>query len=625
MSISAWTTVGVIGAVFAALAFTSIAPDIALVGALGFLLVTGILAPGDALVGFANEGMITVGVLFVIGAGVRETGGVDIIANRLFGRPKSASGAVTRLMLPVAALSAFMNNTPLVAMLIPAVNDWARQLRIAASKVMMPLSFAAILGGTCTLIGTSTNLVVNGLVISAAANEEQALGKTDLPHGLGMFDITWVGLPSALAGCAYVIFVSRWLLPDRRPAISRHDDPREYTVEMLVAPDSPLVGKTIEDAGLRHLEGVYLAEIDRAGTIMPAVSSLERLRANDRLVFVGIVDSVVEMRRIRGLVPATDQVFKLVSPTGERTLVEAVVSDTCPVAGRTIRDGRFRSIYNAAVIAVARNGERLRQKIGDIVLTPGDTLLLECHPSFAEQQRNSRDFYLVSAIENSNPPHHERAALAIGILLCMVIAVTLAETEWFATIPNRVAALGPVVRAIASLSMLKAAVIAAAAMLVTGCVTIGSARRSIDWSVLVAIAASFGLGAALEKTGAAKVIGSAIIDVSGGSPWYALAMLYVVTVIVTELITNNAAAALMFPFALATARNLDANPMSFIIVIMMAASAGFATPIGYQTNLMVYGPGGYRFSDYVKMGVPLDLLIGIITVLIAPWVWPFHS
>jgi di/tricarboxylate transporter len=195
----------------------------------------------------------------------------------------------------------------------------------------------------------------------------------------------------------------------------------------------------------------------------------------------------------------------------------------------------------------------------------------------------------------------------------------------FATIPNRVAALGPVVRAIASLSMLKAAVIAAAAMLVTGCVTIGSARRSIDWSVLVAIAASFGLGAALEKTGAAKVIGSAIIDVSGGSPWYALAMLYVVTVIVTELITNNAAAALMFPFALATARNLDANPMSFIIVIMMAASAGFATPIGYQTNLMVYGPGGYRFSDYVKMGVPLDLLIGIITVLIAPWVWPFHS
>jgi di/tricarboxylate transporter len=444
---------------------------------------------------------------------------------------------------------------------------------------------------------------VNGLLIAAADAEVAGVGHSDLPRGLGMFDVTWVGLPSTLIGCAFVILVGRWLLPDRRSAISRLDDPREYTVEMLVAPDSPLIGKTIETAGLRHLEGMYLVEIDREGTVMPAVSSREKLRANDRLVFVGVVDSVVDLRRIRGLVPATDQVFKL-EGTGQRKLVEAVVSDSCPLVGKSIRDGRFRSNYNAAVIAVARNGERLRQKIGDIVLHPGDQLLLECHPSFAEQQRNSRDFYLVSAIEDSAPPDHERAILAVSILLGMVAIVTASQTN---------------------MSMLKASLVAAALMIITRCVSTGVARRSIDWSVLISIAASFGLGSALEKTGAAKAIGGGMIDVAGGNALGTLIVLYLLTIIVTELVTNNAAAALMFPFALATARTLEANPMSFVIVVMMAASAGFATPIGYQTNLMVYGPGGYRFTDYVRIGVPLDLLIGAVTVAIAPLVWPFYS
>jgi di/tricarboxylate transporter len=568
-------------------------------------LLSGILSPDEALAGLANEGMVTVGVLFIVGAGVRETGSVDWIAHRLFGRPEGKTNVVMRLMAPVAALSAFMNNTPLVEMLIPAVADWAKQLRIPASRVMMPLSFAAILGGTCTLIGTSTNLVVNGLLIRAAEKQP------DLPPGLSMFDITWVGLPAALAGMAFIAFIGVRLLPDRRPAISRQDDPREYTVEMMVPIDSPLDGKTIEQAGLRHLDGVYLAEIDRDGSVLPAVSPQERLRDGDRLIFVGIVDSVVELRKIRGLVPSTNQVFKLSAPATERTLVEAVVSDTCPVVGRTIREGRFRTMYNAAVIAVARNGQRLRQKIGDIVLRAGDTLLLESHPSFAMQQRNNRDFFLVSTVEDSTPPRHERALLSMGILLGMVALVTLGQSGWF---PGT---------ALARISMLKASLAAAGLMLVTRCVSVSAARKSIDWSVLLAIAASFGIGAALEKTGAAQGMAEGMIRLAGGNAWGSLAVVYAVTLIVTELITNNAAAALMFPLALATSRDLSANPMPFIIAVMMAASAGFATPIGYQTNLMVYGPGGYRFSDYVKVGVPLDILIGVVTVGIAPLVWPF--
>lgn len=609
-------TLAVLAAVFALLIWSRIAPDVVLVAGVGLLVLMGVLEPREALSGMANEAMITVGILYVVGAGVRQTGGVAWIAQRLFGRPKTATSAVARLMFPTAALSAVMNNTPLVAMLIPAVGDWAKQYRIAPSKLMIPLSYAAILGGTCTLIGTSTNLVVDGQIkqeanrsIAAAKNKglndaEAAAAfekQTGLPAaGLRMFDITWVGLPAAAFGCLFVVLSSRWLLPDRKPALSNLDDPRSYTIEMLVEPESPLVGKTIEDAGLRHLPGVFLAEVDRDGFVLPAVAPDERLRGNDRLVFVGVVESVVDLQKIRGLAPATDQVFKLTEPRSTRCLIEAVVSNSCPNVGRTIRDGRFRSTYNAAVIAVARNGERINKKIGDIVLAPGDTLLLEAHPSFVDQQKNNRDFFLVSRLEDSQPPRHERAIVAVAILAGMVLLASLT-----------------------SMGMFKAALLAAGLMLAARCCSITLARRSVDWEVLLAIAASFAIGAALEKTGAAAMLAGSMIELAAGNPWASLAVVYLATLIATELITNNAAAALMFPMALATAARLDVNAMPFIIVVMMAASAGFATPIGYQTNLMVYGPGGYRFSDYCKIGIPLDLLIGVITVVIAPLVWPF--
>ncbi len=536
----------------------------------------------------------------------------DRIADRLFGRPKSATDAIGRMVVPTSLLSAFMNNTPLVAMLIPAVNDWAKHHRIAPSKLMIPLSYAAILGGTCTLIGTSTNLVVNGMLLQAHQAGGGKYAEIDLPNGLGMFDITWVGVPAAVAGIGFLLVAGRWLLPNRLPPINMSADPREYTIEMLVEPGSPLVGKSIEDAGLRHLPGLYLAEIDREGTVLPAVGPEEVLRANDRLVFVGIVDSMVDLQKIRGLVPATDQVFKLDSPRSQRCLIEAVASNSCPVVGRTIRDGRFRSIYNAVVIAVARQGERVRGKIGDIVLRAGDTLLLEAHPSFVSQHRNSRHFFLISGLENSTPPRHDRAALALAVMLTMVGLVTFSE-NW-----------GPL-PVVGQITMLKAALVAAGLMIAARCCRTREARRAIDWQVLLAIAASFGIGRALEKTGAADAVTNTIIDAVGGNPWLSLVALYGVTLIVTELITNNAAAALMFPFALATAGNLHANPMPFLIAVMMAASAGFATPIGYQTNLMVYGPGGYRFGDYLKVGVPLDLLIWAVTVTIAPLVWPFYA
>ncbi|MGV3605034.1 MAG: SLC13 family permease [Planctomycetaceae bacterium] len=585
----AYFSLAVVIGVLLILTFSNLATDLVLIGSVVILLITNILTPAEAFKGMSNEGMLTVAVLYVVSAAVRETGGVDWIALKMFGRPKSQLGAITRLMFPTMTLSAFLNNTPLVAMLIPAVNDFSKRQKIPASKLMIPLSYAAILGGTCTLIGTSTNMVVDGLV-----------KKTEGLPPLHMFDISWVGIPAAIIGGLFMVFAAHYLLPDRSAGVSRQDDPREYTVEMQVETDSPLVGQTIEHAGLRHLPSLYLAEIDRDGVAIPAVSPQEVLQGGDRLLFVGAVESVVELQRIRGLVPATDDVFKLKAPRTQRCLIEAVVSNTCPGIGKTIRESRFRSQYNAVVVAVARNGERLHQKIGDIELSAGDVLLVEAHPSFAEQNRNSRDFFLVSQVEDSSVRRHDKAFLAIGLLVGMVILMSLN------IIPTILITL-----------------VVAGLMLLTKCISISAARKAVDWEVLVAIAASFALGEALERTGAAKLIANSATNIAGGSPWWTLAMLYLVTLIVTELITNNAAAALMFPFAISMAKGLGVSHMPFVITVMMAASAGFATPIGYQTNLMVYGPGGYRFSDYLRVGVPLDILIMIVTVILAPLAFPF--
>ncbi|MBL8829887.1 MAG: SLC13 family permease [Planctomycetaceae bacterium] len=581
-------TIGIVLMVFALLAFTTWAPDVILMLSAALLVLLQVITPAEALAGLANEGMVTIAVLCVVGAGVQETGGIDWIATKVLGRPKTSRGALVRMLLPTTTLSAFINNTPLVAMLVPVLGDWCKKLNISPSKIMLPLSYASILGGTCTLIGTSTNLVVSGQLFKANG------------HQLGMFDIAWVGVPVAIVGCLFIVAVAPWMLPDRKPALSQLDDPREYTIEMLVPPDSPLANKTIEEAGLRHLPGVYLAEIDRDGVVVGAVSPDERLRPGDRLVFVGVVESVVDLQRMRGLTPANDQVFKLSSPRATRCLIEAVVSNTFPLLGETIRESRFRSVYNSVILAVARNGERLRQKIGDIVLQPGDTLLLEGQPSFVEEQKNRRDFFLVSRLGDASPPQHDRAYYALAIFTVMI---ALASFEL--------------------MSMFKASLMAAILMIATRCTSVSSARRAIDLPTLLAIAASFALGLALDKTGAAKGVADTFQTLSGGHPWGALAMIYLITLVATELVTNNAAAALMLPFALTTAKSLDVNYMPFVIVVMIAASNGFATPLGYQTHLMVYGPGGYRFSDFVRIGVPLDLVVFAVTVAITPYFFPF--
>jgi di/tricarboxylate transporter len=590
MSVEAWITIAVIFLCFTLLILTRWAADVILMGGVTLLLITGVLTPEAALSGLANEGMVTVGVLFIVSAGLKETGAISWISEFVLGRPGSESSAQLRVMAPVAAMSAFLNNTPVVAMMIPAIGEWARKFNLSVSKLFLPLSYAAIVGGTCTLIGTSTNLIVNGLIIKQTGGD-----------GIAMFELAWIGLPASILTFIYTLFFSKWLLPKRKSAITQFSDLRQYTVEMLVDRNSGLVGKSIEDAGLRQLGGLYLVEIERRGHILPAVSPKERLEGDDRLVFAGVVDSVVDLQKIRGLKPASDQVFKISVPRPERNFIEAVISDTNPLLSKSVKEGRFRSLYNAAIIAVSRNGEQLRMKIGDIVLQAGDTLLLEAPASFVDSHRNSRDFFLISQLQGSNPPRHDRALLSVAILFGMVLLV-----------------------ATGLMSMLKAAMLAAGVMIISRCLTGTAARRSVDWQVLVVIAASFGLGQALHQTGGADYLARVIVDLAGeGRPLLALALVYFATAVLTSMITNNAAAVLMFPVVLSMASSLGVSYMPFIIVLMVAASASFATPIGYQTNLMVLGPGGYHFIDYIRMGLPLTILIGLLCLFIVPLIWPF--
>jgi di/tricarboxylate transporter len=588
MGWEAWLTAAVLVLVVYALARELAGTDTIVLGGLVLLALAGVVTPKEAFAGFANEAMLTVAALFVLAAALRETGALEVVFGRAFGRTRSERTGLLRMLPPIAGLSAFLNNTTIVAMMTPVVLDWARRNRLAPSRFLIPMDYATILGGVITLIGTSTNLVVAGQMLSAGMEP------------MGFFELVPVGLPVSLIGIAFLVFVAPRLLPDRRDPVDEFGEKRrEYTAAMLVQAGSPLVGQTIEEAGLRHLPGLFLVEIDRDGRILTPVASDERLQARDRLVFAGVVATIVDLQRLRGLVPATEAA-EPPSLAPDRRLTEAVVSHSSPLVGQSIRDANFRNVYDAAVIAVHRNGERVGGRIGDIVLRPGDALLLQTAPGFLRVHRNSPDFYLVSEIAGTEQPRYDRAWVALTILVVMVAASTLE------LLPTSIAAFA-----------------AAGALVGTRSITGAQARRSIELPLLITIGAAFGLGLAMEKTGLALAFAQSITAPAGAlGPVGSLAAVYLATLVLTEVITNNAAAALMFPIAIATAQQLGVDPRGFAMAVCVAASCGFATPFGYQTHLIVYGSGGYRFADFVRVGLPLDLICLVVAVAVIPWFWP---
>jgi di/tricarboxylate transporter len=583
-----WFTLFLCVVALLTLSFTRIGPHLVMIAVLTVLSVSGILTAEEALLGFSNSGLITVAGMFVVAAGMNASGAIDLLVNHVLGRPGSVRAALSRMFFPVVLLSGFLNNTPVVATMIPAIYTWSRKIGISPSKLMIPLSYTAILGGTLTLIGTSTNLIVNG-------QYQTLTGEA----GFSLFAITAVGLPVAACGFIFMWLFFPRLLPDRSQN-KAFSNLREFTLEVSVAPNGPLVGKTVQEAGLRHLQRVYLVEIERKGTVITAVSSEEMLQGEDRLVFAGETEAISDLLRINGIMPSTDSehMQTLQTHRAERRLVEAVVSPHCAAIGHAIRDARFRAQYGAVVLAVARNGERIKGNLGTIILQAGDTLLLEARPAFVSRQRYNKDFLLINDL-NTEAPRHERAYLAWGILVG-IIALAAFEI----------------------ISMLNAALIGAGLMIITGCCSASQAEKSLDLTVIITIAASFALGLALQKTGVAEYIAENIVDFSNGTPWLLLILTYLTVSLLTEVITNNAAALLMLPIVLEITEKADLNNVPFILAIMMAASASFATPIGYQTNLMVYGPGGYRFTDFLKVGLPMNAVTAVVTISVLLVGWP---
>ncbi len=589
MSPDAWITLFTIVACLGALSLSRLPADVILLGGVGVLLLLDVLTVKGALTGFANEGVATVGVLYIVAHALSAAGAVEWISSGILGRPRSLRIAQLRLMAPVVFFSSVMNNTPVVAMMVPVVTDWSRRLGFPASQLMMPLSFAAIIGGVCTLIGTSTNLIINGM-----------LQQLEQDIDLGIFDLVWIGIPCSIAVIAFILLFSRRLLPFKQGAARSFEDTRQYSVEMMVEAESPIAGRSIEDAGLRHLPGLYLAEIVRGSRVIGRVSPSVHLHAGDRLVFVGNVDTVVELKKITGLVSAENQVFKLDQSGNERSLVEVVIGPDFPLRGKSVREGNFRKYYGAVIIAVCRDGKQIKKRIGDVELEPGDTVLLETNSEFVRKQRFSRDFLVVSPVADFHLARHSKRWVAVAIMLFMVISA-----------------------ATGLLSMFKAAMLAAALMIVTGCCTMGGARRSISWQVLAAIAASLALGKAMQDSGLASLIATFMVDSAAGSALATMLVLFFITAVFSALITNAAAAVLVFPVAVAASHDLGVSVVPYAITLMVAASASFSTPIGYQTNMMVWGPGEYRFVDFLKLGVPLTILVGIVTMIVVPLVWPF--
>ena len=566
-----------------------LAVDIALAVCMTALLVFGVLTPSEAFHGFSNPALFIIAAFYIVSSALKESGALHWWITRWLGKNRSVKGAIPLIMAPVAASSSVISNTPVVAIFIPLIQDWARRHNISISKLLIPLSYASILGGTCTLIGTSTNIIIVGMLQGSPEAEQ-----------LSLFSPAAVGIPLVLVGIGYFVLIGHRLLPERKSLSESMVDTRQYAVSMRVEPGGVLSGMSIADAGLRHLQYSFLSEIQSKGHVIPAVGPEEILSDNDILVFVGQPEAVSELRQLRGLAPAESEVLELDIPYSSRALIEAVVSPVSNMIGKTVKASNFRTMFGGVILSISRNGERIDEKVGSIVIKPGDTLLLEAARGFVRRHRYSRDFILLSRIDDATIPDVTRAPVALG-LLGLFIAVVL----------------------MGFMSLVSASLLLVGALALTRCISLEFAQRSIDMRVLLAIGASLSLGFALQKTGLADMAAHGIMSLADGNPYLNLLLLYLVTVAATELITNNAAAVLMFPLAQSLSTELDVSLLPFVMTIMFAASSSFLTPFGYQTNLMVQGPGGYHFSDYFRVGVFLSILVGILVIFCVPIIWPF--
>ena len=586
-NLQAWITIVTVLSMFTVLLFTKLRSDLVFLGAMGILFVTGVLDAKEAFSGFSSTSVVVIGVLFVVVAGLTHTGVLQWIVKHLLGQPNSYSKAVVRLMLPVAALSSFLSNTTVVALFVGIVKMWSKKLNISPSKLLIPLSYASGMGGVCTLIGTPPNLIISGLYADSTGTAMNVLATT-IP---GLFCL-FIGVLSIIA--------MRKLLPDRKAPESAFESTSNYTMELLVPSDNPHVGETIEEAGLTDIRGGTLIEImhydDRE--VLSPVPEDEYLMGGDRLIFAGHIDEMLDLKRSHGFVNADHHIFTLDEMDKNRQLRTAYVKFNSSLINSSIGNSTFEKDNNMILVAVARRGERINESPRKVVLQAGDTLLFECPPRVnihTERLSSQLQFF-----DNSQVPNIGRKTLvSTTIMIAMVV-----------------------LSALGVMPLLQCAFLAAGAMLIFRCCNVDQAMKAINWEILMVFAGSVVLGLAIQKTGIAERLAFGILDVCGTNPIVVMAAICFVGTFITELISNTAAGAMFFPIMYEAAEKLGYESYPFLIALMVSVSSSFATPIGSPTHMLVYGPGGYRFSDFMRIGLLMNLIILAANILIVNIVYP---
>lgn len=576
-------------------------PDVVALGGFCLVILTGLITPREGFSVFANEAPLTVAAMFILSAALTKTGAIDGIGRWLGQRLGSNLVLILPpIMLLVAFCSAFINNTPVVAIFMPILIHLARSKDLPASKFLIPLSYAAILGGCCTLIGTSTNILVSGI-----AAESYKLAP------IGMFELAKVGVPFLILGVIYMTLFGPKLLPSRQTvtALLTPDDRKNFLCQVLVKKDSPLVGQPLVETELAQKKSDFrIIEVRRRGTRLMLPIDQIIVEPFDRILISASAKQMVELPQVKGIELASETRGRLGLEnlsTIEGAIVEGIIAPHSKLIGKTIRSINFRQTYGIVILAVHRHGKNLSSQFQDEVLEFGDTLLMMGAKSTFEQMAEGSDFMF---LEDRMPlaARRDKAWIAWA---CIVAVVGLAAFE--------------------ILPIAFAAVLACLALLLTGTLKTDEAYESIDWSIIVLIYGMLGVGLAMEKTGAAALVAQQITQLIGVTvpsawvPFILLSTIYLITSTLTEFMSNNASAVLLTPIAINCALSIDVDPRPFIIAVCFGASASFVTPIGYQTNTMVYGPGGYRFSDFVRVGLPLNLLFWVGASFLIPLFWRF--
>lgn len=547
-----------------------------------------ILTPKEILSGLANDQVAVIIMLLLLGDIIRKTDMIDYVFDKVFRNTNTQKGFLSRMTFIVAALSAFMNNTPMVAIMMPYVHNWSKRHNIKPSKLLIPLSYATILGGCATLIGTSTNLIINGMV------KDQLIIPGLEP--IGLFHFAIAGIPMVLLGSLYLIFFSDKLLPNRKDAMSKFSNQsREYLVEAEVRSRSVIIGKTIEEARLRNLPGLFLVEISRGDKSMPAVSPSFVLEENDVLIFAGDTETIADMVNSNsGLTLKQVGMYKNKKHT---QVLELVISPNSTLVNKSIKESNFRALFDAAILAIHRNGEKISGKIGNVRFKPGDVLLVIAGDDFKERSQYSNEFYLLSSVREFTKFTGFKNWILFG---GVAAAIFTSSMGW--------------------ISLFMALLILMILILILGISTPKELPKSIDYTLAIIIILAMALGTAMIKTGLAEIIAQFIVKVFIPlGPIGLLAGIFIITNLLASYITTKAAAAIIFPISVTAAIQLGLPTMPFVLIVGYGSAANFITPIGYQTNLMVYGPGGYNFKDYMKIGLPLTLIYGVVAVYSLGW------